>query len=87
MRTWWMRDAVTAMAVSHPCDSPAIDEEVRAALGLCCAMSVGIADPMDRFSVYKDVRTAGNRRSAAGVGITDPDNGWHGFTPYGFTRK
>ena len=82
-----VRLRTAAVVVSHPCDSPAIDEEVRAALGLHRPVTVGIADPVDRFSVYKNIRTAGNRRRTAGVRIADPDNGWHIRTPYGFTRK
>ena len=90
MRTWWMRRVrfrAAAVVIANPCDSPAIDEDVRAALGLHRPVTVGIADPVDCFPIYKDVRAAGNRRRTAGVRIADPDNGWHVRTPYGFTRK
>ena len=82
-----IRLRAAAVVVSHPCDSPSIDEEIWATLGLHRPVTVGIADAVDRFPIYKDVRTASNRRRAAGVRIADPDNGWHIRTPYGFTRK
>ena len=82
-----IRLRAAAVVVSHPCDSPAINKDVRAALCLHRPMTVGIADAVDRFPIYKDVRAAGNRRRTAGVRIADPDNGWHIRTPYGFTRK
>ena len=84
---WRVRLRAAAVVVSHPCDSPSIDEEVWASLGLHRSVTVGISDAVDRFSVYKNIRAAGNRRRAAGMRITDPDNGWHVRTPYGFTRK
>ena len=91
MRTWWMRRIrlrAAAVVVSHPCDSPSINKDVWAAIGLYRAVTVGIADAVDRFSVYKNIRAAGNRRRAAGMRIADPYNGWHVFAPpYGFTRK
>ena len=90
VRTWWVRRVrlrAAAVVVPQPCDSPSIDKEIRAALGLHRAVTVGIADPVDCFPIYKDVRAAGNRRRTAGVRIADPDNGWHIRTPYGFTRK
>ena len=82
-----VRLGAAAVVISHPCDSPAINKEVRASLGLYRPVTVGIADAVNCFPIYKDVRTAGNRRSAACVRIADPDNGWHVCTPYGFTRK
>ena len=90
MRAWRMRRVrlrAAAVVIPPPCNSPAIDKEVRAAIGLDRAVTVGIADAVDRFSVYKNIRAAGNRRRATGVRIADPYNCWHVRTPYGFTRK
>ena len=90
MRTWWVRRIrlrAAAVVVSHPCDSPAIDKEVRAAIGLDRPVTVGIADAVDRFAIYKGIWTAFCGNSAACVRIADTDNSWHVFTPYGFTRK
>ena len=82
-----VRLRAAAVVIPHPCDSPSIDKEVRAAIGLDRAVTVGIADAVDRFSVYKGIWTAFYGNSAAGVRIADPDNSWHAVSSYGFTRK
>ena len=81
-----VRLRAAAVVVSHPCDSPAINKDVWAALCLHCPMTVGIAYAVDRFAVYKGIWTAFYGNSAAGVRIADPDNSWHDISSYGFTE-